>query len=442
MLKLTLPLLSIFIIVQIKNFWWAAFLILLLLTTYSLTLFTPLQSTLLAITKYSILDQTSSIIISLSLLITTIIILASNKIIISNTAPIKFIILSLLLLFALIRCFSTSSIISFYICFEATLVPTLLIILYWGYQPERIQAGIYIIMYTICASLPILIILIVIISASKLRKLYITSIFTIHPSINFSILWLFLILGFLVKLPIFSTHLWLPKAHVEAPIAGSIILAAVLLKLGGYGLIRIISILPFNLIPNKILIRVSLYGAILTRLICIRQPDIKALIAYSSIGHMGIMLAGILSYSMWGISASLIIIIAHGLGSSAIFIIANLSYSITHTRSVYLTKGIISICPTLSIWWFLFLSVNIAAPPSINLLREIILITSISRVSTSIIIILALLRFFTGAYSLHLFAVTQHGQSLIILNPSKSYSIRDILLLSMHLLPLLILIIK
>jgi len=442
MLKLILPLISIIIVISLNNRWWLIFSIILGLSLYSILIFSPIQISLLAVSNHSITDQTSVIMIILSILITSIIILARTKVIYTNASPKKFLILSLLLLLALIRCFSTSSIMSFYICFEATLVPTLLIILFWGYQPERIQAGIYIIIYTICASLPILLILSSIIISSKISKLYIFSIFNVHPSIRSRSLWLLLILGFLVKLPIFSTHLWLPKAHVEAPIAGSIILAAVLLKLGGYGLIRIISIIPFNIIPNKFLISLSLYGAMLTSLICIRQPDIKSLIAYSSIGHMGIILAGMLSYTIWGISAALIIIVAHGLGSSALFIIANLSYSITHTRSVYLTKGIISICPTLAIWWFLFLSVNIAAPPSLNLLSEIILITSISRISSILILVLAILRFFTGAYSLHLFAVTQHGQSLNILNATKSYSISDILLLTLHLTPIILLISK
>lgn len=258
-----------------------------------------------------------------------------------------------------------------------------------------------------------------------------------------SIFWLLTLIGFLVKLPIFSTHLWLPKAHVEAPIAGSIVLAAILLKLGGYGLARI-SILYQNIviISSTILISISIIGAIVTRLICMRQPDLKSLIAYSSVGHIGLILTGMLSNSSWGMTGRLIMIVAHGLSSSALFIIANLSYEITHTRRIFLTKGLITINPIISIWWFLFIAANMAAPPSINLLREITLITTTLTKSIIFTPLLGLVRFLTAIYSLHIYTTTQHGQIRNYTNPLSTLKIKDILVLIIHVYPLILLISK
>ncbi len=443
MLKIILPLIVLIIIKKSRFKWWVTMSSLFILTLMSLN-FTQWSHVNISISSFSSMDSLSSTLIILSIFIAALIIIASSKILITQRNSNFFSSINLILLIILISCFSASNILIFYIWFEASLVPTIVIIITWGYQPERLQASLYLIIYTITASLPMLIIFCAIRTYSNHILLSLSS------ELNFphffsirTIFWLMTLIGFLVKLPIFSTHLWLPKAHVEAPIAGSIVLAAILLKLGGYGLARM-SLLYHNIVAlsSTILIRISIVGAIITSIICIRQPDLKSLIAYSSVGHIGLILTGIISNSSWGITGRLIIIVAHGLSSSALFIIANLSYEITHTRSIFLTKGLITINPIITMWWFLFTATNIAAPPSINLLREIILITAAVTKSILLAPLLALIRFLTAIYSLHMYTATQHGQISSYTNPLIPIKPKDILVLSIHIYPLTMLIIK
>jgi NADH-ubiquinone oxidoreductase chain 4 len=235
----------------------------------------------------------------------------------------------------------------------------------------------------------------------------------------------------------FFVHLWLPKAHVEAPVSGSIILAGIILKLGGYGLMRLIIIFSFIGIKiNLFFIRLRLVGGLFVSLICLRQRDMKSLIAYSSVAHIGLVLSGIITLNYWGLAGALVIMVAHGLCSSGLFCLANISYERVMSRSLYLNKGMINLVPRLSFFWFLLVSCNMAAPPSLNLLGEIMLINRILSFRKFNMLFLIMISFFGAVYSLFLYSYSQHGSLYSGMYSFFPCSFREYLLLVLHLLPL------
>nr|AMO26927.1 NADH dehydrogenase subunit 4 [Amynthas sp. 2 JS-2012] len=440
MLKMLLVIMSMLLLPMLtKSYMWVTLMTLIMLATiYSALMLNSMPYTMM--TDFSASDMMTTSLSILTIWVAAMMILASTKIYSSNLFPKLFTMNVLMLTLILLMCFNTSNMFMFYIWFEASLVPTMALIMMWGYQPERLQASMYLVIYTVTASLPMLVALCKIYSCSKTTHMpmFMSMTFPMdYPAVT--VAWLMTLAGFLVKLPMFTTHLWLPKAHVEAPVAGSMILAAILLKLGGYGLLRM-SYLFSNMLKNlsSMMMSVALTGAVVTSLICMRQTDLKSLIAYSSVGHMGLMVAGMNSNSNWGMQASLAMMIAHGLSSSALFVMANMNYEITSTRSLYMTKGLMALMPILTMWWFMFTATNMAAPPTINLLSEIMLMASIMSASMWSIIMLGLVSFFTTVYSLYMFTSMNHGTTTVTTNSLMNVKSKDFSLMLMHLMPVVV----
>lgn len=371
----------------------------------------------------------SSILILLSYFIIIIIIQARNWYNLIKNWISTYLYNTIIIIMILFMCFYVKNFILFYFIFELVVIPTFLIILGWGYRTERIQAGTYLFIYTLIASLPFLIFLNFFYSNNN--TLEFDNRFFIKDFIRSKYWWILIRLVFMVKIPIFLVHIWLPKAHVEAPVSGSIILAGILLKLGRYGFLKLFSIIISKYYNEFILLSIRSIGTFIIRLNCIRQNDLKCLVAYSSVAHINIIIISFLSISWLRIKRAIIIMIAHGLRSSAIFFILNIFYTSNKSRRIILIKRLIFSSRTLSFWWFLLCCLNISCPPSINFASEIIIILSIISYRFYFIILIVVILIVRGIYSILLFNIANHGRKIFSYNINLS-CINDNLVLFCH----------
>ena len=299
----------------------------------------------------------------------------------------------------------------FYVLFESTLIPMFIMILIWGSRERKIRAATMLFLYTLFGSVFML--------AAILYIYWIvgtTDYQLIVASANFSsfeqrLLWLAFFLSFATKVPMLPVHIWLPEAHVEAPTAGSVILAGILLKLGSYGFLRFsLPLFPeANFFFTPLVYTISVLGVIYTSLTAIRQTDFKRIIAYTSVAHMNIVMIGIYSFNLIGLEGSILQSISHGFVSSALFLIIGVVYDRFHTRLIKYYSGLVHIMPIYAIIFLFFTMANIALPGTSSFVGEFLILTGSLKENTTVTFLGATGMILGGAYSLWLFNRVIYG---------------------------------
>ena len=292
----------------------------------------------------------------------------------------------------------------FYVFFESVLLPMFLIIGVWGSRERKVRAAYQFFLYTLAGSLFMLLAILLIYFQTGTTDLQVLMVskFSVQRQL---LLWLAFFASFAVKVPMVPTHIWLPEAHVEAPTAGSVILAGVLLKLGTYGFLRYsIPLFPeASVYFTPLIYTVSLIGIVYASLTTLRQIDLKKIIAYSSVAHMGFVTLGLFSLNTQGIEGAVLLILSHGFVASALFICIGVLYDRTHTRLVKYYGGLVHVMPIFSVFFFIFTLGNLGLPGTSSFVGEFLILTGVFQANPFAATFAATGMILGGAYSLWLY---------------------------------------
>ena len=371
-------------------------------------------------------DGISILFIILTTFITPLCIISVNSSI--KTKLRDFLIAILIMESFMIGVFCALDLVVFYLFFEAGLIPMFLIIGIWG-GPKRVYSAFKFFLYTLLGSVLMLVAIISIYwisGTTDVIKLYELGIDSKYQNL----LWLAFFSSFAVKTPMWPVHTWLPDAHVEAPTAGSVLLAAILLKMAGYGFIRFsLGLFPVaSEIFTPLIYTLSVIAIILTSLIALMQEDMKKLIAYSSVAHMGFVTLGIFTIQQQGIEGSIIQMISHGLVSAALFLCVGVVYDRMHSRLISSYGGIVSIIPKYSILFMLFTLAALGLPGTSGFVGEFLILMGVFKDNFLVAVLASLGVILGAAYMLWLYKRVVFGKlinedlkSMIDLNKSEYF---------------------